>query len=190
MTRIGILGGTFNPLHIGHLAVAQAAQDSMSLSRVIFVPCCEPPHKRLIHLAPARARLDMLKASIKNNPGFEISDYEIKKGGKSYSIDTVRHFRSMLGREEKLFFIVGGDSAVHLHTWKRIDEILKIVSFIVVNRPGHDDCTPEIPHRSVTMPGIDIASSYIRRRILQGKSIKYLVPEEVFRYIKQHKIYQ
>jgi len=187
--RIGIFGGTFNPLHIGHLAVAQAARDSAALDRVVFVPCSEPPHKRLVHLASARDRLAMLKACIRTNPGFEVSDYEIRKGGKSYTIETVRYFQETLEPNARLFFIVGGDSAAQLQTWKKIEEITKIVSFIVVNRPGHDGCAPEIPHRSVVMPGIGISSSYVRRRILQGKSIKYLVPDEVLRYIKAHRIY-
>ena len=118
-----------------------------------------------------------------------ISDYEVKKGGKSYTIDTVQHFREKLGDDVKLFFIVGGDAASQLNTWRNVDEITQHVSFVVVNRPGSDDCTPEIPHHSITMPGLDIASSYIRRRLIQGKSIKYLVPDEVFRYIEKHKIY-
>jgi nicotinate-nucleotide adenylyltransferase len=189
MKRIGILGGTFNPLHIGHLAIAEVAQERMELDRVVFVPSFEPPHKRLVYLAPAKDRLEMLRLSVKNNPKFDVSDYEVQKGGKSYSIDTVRHFQKEFGKETKLFFIVGGDSAPYLHTWKKIDELLKIVSFVVVNRPGNEDVGIEIPHHSVIMPGIDISSSYIRRRILQGKSIKYLVPEEVFRYIEKHKIY-
>lgn len=189
MKRIGILGGTFNPLHIGHLAMAEAAQDRMGLERVIFVPCAEPPHKRLTRLAPAKDRLEMIRLSIKKDPGFEVSDFEVKKGGKSYSIDTVRYFHEKFGDKAELFFIVGGDSAAYLRSWKQIDELLEIVSFVVINRPGHDDCAADVPHHSVVMPGIDIASSYIRRRIHQGKSIKYLVPEEVFRYIEGHKIY-
>jgi len=189
MKRIGILGGTFNPLHIGHLAIAEVAQERMDLNTVIFVPSFEPPHKRLTYLASPEDRLEMVRLSIRNNSKFEVSDFEIKKGGKSYSIDTVHYFRKRFGPEAKLFFIVGGDSASDLHTWKKIDELLKDVSFLVINRPGHDECTADIPHHSVTMPGIDISSSYIRRRILQGKSIKYLVPEEVFRYIEMHKIY-
>ncbi len=190
MQRIGILGGTFNPLHIGHLAIAEVAQERMALDKVVFVPSCRPPHKRIVNLASEKDRWEMLRLSIKHNPKFEISDFEIKKGGKSYTIDTVRYFQQQYGADDKLFFIVGGDSAAQLHTWKEIDEILKIVSFVVVNRPGHDNCTPNIAHHSVVMPGIDISSSYIRRLIAQGKSIKYLVPDEVFRYIRDNKLYK
>jgi nicotinate-nucleotide adenylyltransferase len=190
MKRIGILGGTFNPLHIGHLAIAEVAQEKMDLDKVIFVPSSKPPHKRITHLATAKERLEMVRLSIKNNPKFDVSDYEVKKGGKSYTVDTAQYFRKKFGDDVKLFFIVGGDAASQLHTWRNVDEIRQYVSFVVVNRPGHDDCTPEIPHHSITMPGLDIASSYIRRRIVQGKSIKYLVPEEVFRYIEKHNLFQ
>lgn len=189
MKRIGILGGTFNPLHIGHLAIAEVAQEKMDLDRVIFVPTAQPPHKRILHLASAQHRLEMVRLSIQNNPKFEVSDYEVKKGGKSYTIDTVEYFREKFGHEAKLFFILGGDAAAQLHTWRQIDDLIQKISFVVVNRPGNDDCAPEIPHHSISMPGLDIASSYIRKRIHQGKSIKYLVPEEVFRYIEKHEIY-
>ncbi len=188
MKRIGILGGTFNPLHIGHLAIAEVAQEQMNLDRVIFVPSYLPPHKRIANLAPAEDRLEIVRLSIKRNSKFEVSDFEVQKGGKSYTIETVRHFQAKFS-DAKLFFIVGGDSAAALHTWKSIDEILEIVSFVVVNRPRHDECVASIPHHSVVLPGIDISSSYVRRRLLQGKSIKYLVPDEVFRYIEQHKLY-
>ncbi|MEW5895490.1 MAG: nicotinate-nucleotide adenylyltransferase [Candidatus Omnitrophota bacterium] len=189
MKKIGILGGTFNPLHIGHLAIAQAAQEKMGLDKIIFVPSAQPPHKRITHLASAQDRLEMVCLSIKNNPNFDFSDYEVRKGGKSYTVDTVKHFYEEFGAGTKLFFILGGDAACQLHTWRRVSEIIKYVTFIVVNRPGHDDCVSKIPHHSITMPGLDISSSYVRGRILQGKSIKYLVPEEVFRYIESHKIY-
>ncbi len=189
MKRIGILGGTFNPLHIGHLAIAEVAQEQMDLDQVIFVPAAQPPHKRIVHLASAQDRLEMVRLSIKNNPKFALSDYEVKKGGKSYTIDTVKYFRQTLGDEAKLFFILGGDAAAELKTWRQLDDIMRHVSFVVVNRPGHDDCAADIPHHSISMPGLDIASSYIRRRIQQGKSIKYLVPDEVFRYIEKHHIY-
>ncbi len=189
MERIGILGGTFNPLHIGHLAIAEVAQERMSLDRVIFVPSSRPPHKNLTYLAPAHHRLEMVRRAVGGDPKFSVSDFEVLRGGKSYTINTVRHFQNTLSQDAKLFFIVGGDSATHLQAWREIDEILKIVSFVVVNRPGHDNCDPGIPHHSVTMPGIDISSSYIRRRLREGKTIKYLVPEDVFRYIEDHDLY-
>ncbi len=189
MERVGILGGTFNPLHIGHLAIAEAAQEKMNLDKVIFVPSCQPPHKRIMNLASAEDRLEMVRLSIRNNPKFEVSDFEVRKGGKSYTVDTIRHFAETLPEGTKLFFIVGGDSAALLHTWREVSEIMTVASFVVVNRPGHDECRSDIPHHSVSMPGIDISSSYVRRKILQGKSIKYLVPEPVFRYIEQHHLY-
>lgn len=190
MKRIGILGGTFNPIHIGHLAIAQTAQEKFQLEKVIFVPSNLPPHRKILRLASAKQRYDMVRLAVKNNPLFEVSDFEIKKKGKSYSIDTVQHFEEVFAGKTKLFFIVGADNFLELKTWRRIDEILKIVTFIVVNRPGYDIPKTRIKHHSVIMPGMDIAASYIRKRIKQEKSIKYLVPESVFRYINQHKLYQ
>ena len=190
MKRIGILGGTFNPIHIGHLAIAQVAQDKFDLEKVVFVPSYRPPHKKIANLASAKDRFNMVRLSIKSNPRFEISGFEIKKEGKSYTIDTVKHFRGLFPKKTKLFFIIGGDMAFDLYTWKDIKEILKRVTFIVINRPGHDDPKGKIKYLSAAMPGIDISSSYIRRCIIQRKSIKYLVPEGAFQYIKHHRLYR
>ena len=190
MQRIGILGGTFNPFHIGHLAIAQKAQEQFGLDKVIFVPSHIPPHKKIINLAPAQDRYKMAAWAIKDNPLFGISDVEIKREGKSYTIDTLKYFRDILPKNTKLFFIVGEDTFPTLAGWKDIQEILKLVTFIVVNRPGYKKERSPIKHLSVTMHGINISSSYLRRRIAQGKSIKYLVPESVFRYIEEHKLYK
>lgn len=189
MKRIGILGGTFNPIHIGHLAIAQTAQEKFNLDKVIFVPSYRPPHRNIVKLASAEERFHMVRLGTKSNPLFEVSDFEIKRRGKSYSIDTVEHFRKVYYKGAKLFFIIGTDNFAELPTWKQINDILKIVSFIVVNRPGHKIRSSKIRHHLVNMPGMDISASHIRRRISQGKSIKYLVPESVFRYIKRKKLY-
>jgi nicotinate-nucleotide adenylyltransferase len=187
--RIGIFGGTFNPIHLGHMAMAQKAMEKCRLSKVIFVPTALPPHKKIARLASARHRYHMVALAIKGNPRFEISDYEIQKGGKSYTIDTVRHFQRALPRGAKVFFIIGEDNLAALDTWKNIDDILEIVTFIVVNRPGFKNKQKKIPFQSVNMPGMDISSSYLRRGIVQGKTIKYLVPENVLEYIEKHQLY-
>ena len=189
MKRIGIFGGTFNPVHVGHLLIAQMAQEKFRLDRVVFVPSNLPPHKTIRQLATGRQRSHMTRLAIRDNPKFAISDYEIKKKGRSYTIDTLRHFHKVFPKGTKLYFIIGGDMFTDLHTWKDIDEILKIATFIVVNRPGYDTRNIGVQHLSMTMPGVDIASSYLRRWIAQGKSIKYLVPESVFRYIGKNKLY-
>ncbi len=186
MKRIGILGGTFNPVHIGHLAMAQAALEKFRLDKVIFIPCNRPPHKKIIHLAPGQERFKMVQAAVRNNPLFEVSDFEIKRKGKSYSIDTVEYLRSVYPKKTKFFFIIGTDSFRGLRSWKRVDEIRKLTSFIVVNREGHAPAG----RFSVNMPGIDVSSSYLRGRIRQGKSVRYFVPDNVIRYIQQHKLYK
>ena len=188
MQRIGILGGTFNPIHIGHLAIAQMAQEKVGLDKVIFIPAFIPPHKTVKHLAAAKDRLAMARLAISDNPSFQVSDYEIKKGGRSFSINTVRHFRKVYAKKAKLYFIIGGDSLGQLPTWKQIDDLLKLVTFIAVNRPGYQRNHKAIKHISVESE-LNIASSDLRKRITQGKTIKYLVPDKVIRYINQHKIY-
>jgi len=188
--RIGILGGSFNPLHMGHLSIAQAAQEKCKLDKVIFVPTYLPPHRKIKRLASAKDRYEMVRLGVKNNSLFEISDFEIKRKGKSFTIDTVIHFEESFPKGTKLFFIVGADNFSELHTWKNIDEILKIVSFIVVNRPGFKIPKKNFKYHVVTMPGMEICASYIRRVITQGQSIKYLVPEAVFRYIKKNRLYK
>ncbi|MFA5259634.1 MAG: nicotinate-nucleotide adenylyltransferase [Candidatus Omnitrophota bacterium] len=188
--RIGILGGTFDPVHIGHMAIAQKALEKCRLDKVIFVPSALPPHKKIPRLASARDRYQMVALATQGNPRFEISDYEIEKGGKSYSIDTVRHFREILPEGTKLFFVVGEDNVDTLETWKDIDCIVEIVTFIVVNRPGFQHHQKKIKFQSVMLPGMDISSSYLRRAIAQGKTIKYLVPDKVLEYIEQNQLYK
>lgn len=190
MKKIALFGGTFNPVHIGHMAMAQVAMEKFGLDRVIFIPSNTPPHKTIKNLASARDRLQMTKQSVKGNPGFKVSDFEIKNPGKSYSIDTIKHFRKKFPKGTKLFFLIGEDGYAELDSWKKIDEILKSVTFIVVNRPGYNAKKGGVRHLSVTMPGIDISSSYVRRRAKEGKSVKYLVPEPAFRYIENHKLYR
>ena len=190
MRRIGVLGGTFNPIHIGHLAIAQTAQEKMQLEKVIFVPANIPPHKSSASVAPSKDRYNMVRLAIKNNPCFEISDFEIKKTGPSYTIDAMWYFRRIFPRDGQLFFIIGGDMLSELKHWKYIEDILKIATFIVVNRPGRFKMDKEIHHNSVLMPGIDISSSYVRSRIAQGKTVKYFVPDNVIEYIKKRKLYR
>jgi len=189
MKRIAIFGGTFNPIHTGHLVMAELSRERYHLDEVIFVPSCLPPHKTITNLATPRDRFAMAKKAVRGNPFFRISDYEIKKRGKSYTIDTVTYFRDKY-KGAQLFFIIGADSYKQLSSWKDINEILKDVTFIVVNRPGYRGQKGRIRHLSVTMPGLDISSSYIRGRLKQGKSIKYLVPDSIIRYIEEQKLYR
>ncbi len=188
MRKIGILGGTFNPVHIGHLAIAQRAMEAMGLEEVIFVPANIPPHKRPTCLAPARHRYEMVRAAIAANPGFRISDFEIRRPGKSYTVETLRHFRERMP-EARLFFIIGQDSYPQLPRWKSIEEILNLAEFVIVTRPGCGQVKAGPRLHIVVMPGIHVSSSYLRRRIAQGRSVKYFVPDEVEAYIRRHRLY-
>ena len=189
MNRLGILGGTFDPIHLGHLRMAQVVSEKMKLEKVIFVPSYLPPHKSGLGISPPDIRLKMVQLAAKTNPCFEVSAFEVERQGKSYSIDTVRHFARSFPKA-KLFFIIGYDAFTGLHEWKAIDEILKIVKFVVVNRPGNFKNRHSIQHHSIIMPGMDTSSSSIRQLVRQGKSIRYLVPEMVREYIEKNGLYK
>ena len=190
MNRIGILGGTFNPVHIGHLTIAQMVHEQLELDKVIFVPSNLPPHKSSKRVVSSKDRCHMLRLAIKGNSRFDISDFEVKKRGKSFSIDTVSYLRDRYPRGTKLFFIIGSDLLEALHTWKRIDEILKIATFVAVNRPGYKEKKSKIPVKSMTTAGLHTSSSYVRQRITSGKTVQYLVPDNILKYIKQKKLYR
>jgi nicotinate-nucleotide adenylyltransferase len=188
--RIGVLGGTFNPIHVGHLAMAQMALERMHLTKVVFVPAYIPPHKNPGVVAPAKHRYQMVKLAIEGNASFEISDFEISKEGKSYTVDTMNYFYRFYPQDTKLYFVIGGDALGDLRSWRYIDDILKISEFIVVNRPGYIKKSGDVKHHSVIMPGIDISSSYVRIRLFQNRTIRYFVPDKVLEYISQNKLYQ
>jgi nicotinate-nucleotide adenylyltransferase len=193
--RQGIFGGTFNPIHIGHLIVAQDALDALKLDRVLFIPSATPPHKTPEALAPAEDRLRMIKAAIAGNKRFAVSDIEINRGGPSYSIDTLRTLRKRQPSSE-WFFIIGADSLVELHKWKDIDELAKLCAFAVVGRPRVRIARTKlrlpksVSWRQVDSHLIDISSTEIRQRARTGQSIRYLVPDAVVAYIHNRSLYR
>ncbi|MBF0484668.1 MAG: nicotinate-nucleotide adenylyltransferase [Candidatus Omnitrophica bacterium] len=189
MNKIGILGGTFNPVHVGHLAVADYACQKLGLNKVIFVPSALPPHKTAKGVIAAKHRFEMLKIAIGANPKFELCDYEIQKGGKSYSIDTVKFLKSLYPAEVKFYFIIGEDNFPGLAKWKNIGELMTLAEFVVVSRPDAGSADNEFKIRFLKMPGLDVSSTYIRKNIAQRHSIRYLIPAEVLQYIKVHKLY-
>ncbi|MBF0388033.1 MAG: nicotinate-nucleotide adenylyltransferase [Candidatus Omnitrophica bacterium] len=186
MKKIGLFGGTFDPVHLGHLLMARAAMEQMELDKVIFIPSCVPPHKKTPTLFTALDRIKMIRVAIKGIPEFAVSDFEVRKGGKSYSVDTARHFRGLYAPEDRLFFIVGGDAIKQLDTWKDIDVLKGLCSFVSVNRPGYPRGNEKLQYHAVTMNGIEMSSTEIRKRIMAGKSIQFLVPDAVLGYIKRH----
>jgi nicotinate-nucleotide adenylyltransferase len=131
----------------------------------------------------------MARLAVKGNPLFEVSDYEYRKAGISYSVDTVRHFKESLPKRSKIYLILGADTFEFIHAWKAVDELMRMVDFVVVNRPGYK-FRQKRPHVSVLMPDIGISSTAIRRRLKQKKDIRYLVPDAVRRYIERNHLYQ
>lgn len=190
--RIGVLGGTFNPVHLGHLIVAEEVREQLHLEQVLFVPCARPPHKPLEDLLDAEERYFMVKLAIKSNPYFQVSRVELDREGPSYSEETLRQFKNSL-KDIELYWIVGTDATIELASWKEPLSLLKQTSFIVATRPGstldglEDKFRPYIQVLSVTPIGI--SSTLIREKLRKGLSIKYLVPEEVENYIREKGFY-
>ena len=172
MQRIGILGGSFNPVHNGHLLMAELAMAHMHLDHVIFMPAHCSPYKTGQNLADAKHRLNMVRLAIKGNPNLCLSDMEIKRGGVSYAIDTLRAVHEQ-NPKAKLFWIVGEDNVGGLEGWKDFDQIIGLASFVAISREW-----------------FNISSSLIRRNVRQKKSIRYLTPEAVIRYINKHHLYR
>ncbi|HUJ10223.1 MAG TPA: nicotinate-nucleotide adenylyltransferase [Verrucomicrobiae bacterium] len=196
---IGILGGTFNPIHLGHLLMAQDATEQLELERVIFIPSATPPHKTVDKLASARDRLQMIKLAIRGNKRFEVDDLEIRRGGKSYSVDTLTQLKRRYPRAE-FFFIIGADSLQELHLWREVKRLVTLCTFVTVPRPGFQakpiidprlDVATRRRLRQHVLRGhaCDIASRDIRTRIANGRSIRYLVPDAVHQYIRRRRLY-
>ena len=198
--KIGIMGGTFDPIHYGHLFIAQTALDKFDLDKVLFIPTGKPPHKRKNIITEPGKRIDMLRLALKNNPKFDISTIEITRGKTSYTIDTIKELQQYYNRMAKFYFIMGSDAFKYIETWKNYEELLKIVRFIVMTRQilknGSLDKKIELLIRKydaniikVEIPFLDISSTIIRKRVGEGSPIKYLLPEDVEEYIFKNKLY-
>lgn len=201
-TRIGILGGSFNPVHLGHLILAQDALEIFELAKVLFVPCDLSPHKSATALAAVEHRMAMLEAALSGTLSFELCDLEVQRGGTTYSIDTVRALRRRYPRNE-LFFIIGSDTLLELHLWKEINELMRLCQFATLLRPGFELKTTtaeslkletasarKLLANVATGHPAAISSSDIRHRVAEGMSIRYLAPEAVEMYITEHRLYQ
>ncbi len=186
--RIGILGGTFSPPHLGHLLMAEQVGNQLELDEVWFMPTAKPPHKPGKTTIQSQHRLEMLKLAIKGNDLFKIQPYEINKGGTNYTIDTMRYFTENYP-ESDFYFIIGGDSANDLNLWREVDELTRLVQFVGVRRPGQETYTGKYPILWVDSPLMDLSSTEIRLRVFLEQSIRYQVPSEVEEYIKKHRLY-
>ena len=187
--RIGILGGTFDPVHNGHIYLAKKACRKLSLDKVIFIPTYLPPHKKGVKVTSARHRFNMLKLAIHGNKKFKISDMEIKRKGRSYSVETLRRLRKKYGRKAELFFITGSDSLKELNKWKNLDEILRLCKFVIVERPGFTVKKAPESFMLLRINAKDISATDIRKRIKSGNSIIPLLPAAVKRYIYRYRLY-
>lgn len=185
---VGLLGGNFNPVHYGHLAVAQTVLDTLQLDRIDFMPSFLPPHVDPKKTISAEHRLNMLTLALADNPRFAIETCELRRQGKSYSIDTMKYLQAQ-HPDTDYYFIIGGDMVEYLPKWKDIDELIKIVRFVGVNRP-HFAATSPYPILFVDVPQLDISSTLIRDKIKAGQSLRYLVPEPVRYYIEEKGLYR
>ncbi len=191
--KIGFFGGSFDPVHFGHLCAAQDAYEQQHLDRLFFVPAAQAPLKPHDIRASAADRLAMLNAALASDRRFEISDYELRQGGVSYTVDSARHFRAQFSREQ-LLWIIGGDQLPQLHLWKDIHELVTLVEFIVLDRPGHPATTaPEIPglqlHRCRGHL-LEISSTELRQRARQELPLDCFVPHKTMAYIKEKNLYR
>jgi nicotinate-nucleotide adenylyltransferase len=198
--RIGVFGGSFDPVHLGHLTIAQDALEQLELDRLIFMPAAVPPHKQTRRLADGVHRLAMLQLAVESNLRFEASDLELRRGGVSYTFDTLTEVQAQHPAAQ-LFFVIGLDSLAELHLWRNIDALLERWTVVPFARGGED---PEKVAERIQLSGVwktrllarlirihevEISSSEVRMRLAEGLSIRYLVPPEVEMYIAEHGIY-
>jgi nicotinate-nucleotide adenylyltransferase len=200
---IALFGGTFDPIHHGHLIVARAVLEQLGYERLVLIPSPNPPHKVGRELSDASHRLEMARVAVEGEPRFEVSDCEIRRAGLSYTILTVEAFRQSIGADGPLAWIIGGDSLPELYSWYRISELVDACRIVTAVRPGYE--VPDLAPLRRTLsdeqierlrgdilptPSIDISSTNIRRRVREGRSIRYLVPDAVRAYIEQHGLYK
>lgn len=196
--KLGVLGGTFNPVHTGHLRLAEDVREEYSLDTILFIPTNIPPHKQVPESLDPAHRLEMVRLAIQKNPRFRCDDTELKRGGVSYTIDTVRYLYEEYALDSMPYLIIGSDLANTLHTWKEIEALLRLVRIIVLIRAGHaltgqDTLPPEEKGKSwfsYVKRAIDITSSEVRERVRLGRSVRYLVPDTVLEYIKENGLYR
>jgi len=190
MSKVGIFGGTFDPIHLGHLITAQSVKELRNLEKIIFIPAFISPHKSDAKTSSPEDRLNMIKLAVDGIPFFDYSDIEVKKGGVSYSIDTLRELKK---HYSELELLIGYDNIFSFHTWKEPDEILNLAKIIVLKRksshpPQFED---KYYHQAVFVQtrGIEISATDIRERVKNGMPINFLVPPAVIKYIYEHKLY-
>lgn len=215
MTRIGLFGGTFNPVHFGHLRPAEEIGESLGLEKVIFIPSSCPPHKERGGILPGSLRAEMVRLAIAGNPRFSLSEVELNRPGKSYSVETITHFRREIGPGAELYFILGLDAFREVNTWKEYPALFSLCHFVVMTRPGFekkfepahlpieiasDFCYDglAVGYRNKSgffvfpreITALEISSTMVRNLLCQGRSVRYLLPPEVEDFIRRNHLYQ
>jgi nicotinate-nucleotide adenylyltransferase len=198
--RLGVSGGTFDPIHYGHLILAEGIREEFKLDKVLFIPAGTPPHKKDSRVTPAEDRYSMVSLAISSNACFQASRMEIEREGYTYTIDTLKHLQRIYGEGTEIFFIIGADVVFDLLTWRDFEEVFRMCRFVAAVRPGFakERFLERITYLKTRykaeihvadIPLIDISSTRIRERLAAGQSVRYLVPEEVERYIKDNRLY-
>ncbi|PJA29578.1 MAG: nicotinic acid mononucleotide adenylyltransferase [candidate division Zixibacteria bacterium CG_4_9_14_3_um_filter_46_8] len=192
MKKVGVLGGVFDPIHIGHMHIADGVLRTLGLSKVILIPAGDPPHRRSSPIALGNHRYEMLKLAVSDNLQIEVSDLELRRSGKSYSVDTLIELRR-IHPDWEIHFIMGADNLGEILTWKEPEKLFELSRVVVVTRPGARSRSNEInlPGRvmEIDLPGIDISSTQIRNALKDAKPCRYLLPPGVETYIGRHKLY-
>ena len=193
--RIGVMGGTFDPIHLGHLMIAEAVWNEYRLDKILFIPSANPPHKSNV-LTSAKHRFNMALLATCSNPHFEVSSIEMERQGPSYTVDTIKELKQIYGDKAELYFIIGADSIKELPTWHNIDELLTLCHFVATRRPGYEPDLKLVEEdykdadiRVLETPELEISSTDIRRRIKKGYSIQYITTEQVQQYIRKEGLY-
>ncbi len=197
--NIGVMGGTFDPIHSGHILVAEEARMRLNLTEVLFIPAGQPWLKADRTITRARHRVEMVRLAIADKPYFKLSTMEVDRAGPTYTVDTLVELRGQLKPGDELFLIVGWDDLAQLPRWQKLSHLVQLCFIVVAPRPGYpppdlkslEEVVPGLSQRVMLMdkPEVDIRASEIRDRVSRGLSIRHLVPEPVNRYIKQHKLY-
>jgi len=198
--RLGVLGGTFDPVHYGHLVAAQEVGWSLRLDRVLFVPAARSPHKLTAEVSPVQHRVAMIEIAIADNPLFALSTVDVDRPGPSYTVDTLAILKQAYGEDVELFFIVGMDALAELPSWREPERVLSLARLVGVTRPPFPtvdlgSLAARLPGSEgridlVAMPGLDISASDLRLRVAQGRPIRYLLPPGVEAYIARHGLYR
>ena len=197
--KIGVLGGTFDPVHLGHLKIAEEVRLRLDLERIIFIPAGQPRLRADSYLSPVEDRLRMVELATADNPHLQVCDIETRRSGPTYTVETLAELESSLETGASLHFIVGVDILAQFHRWKDPERVLELCYLVVVTRPGHDDFDwpawlqgfPQARDKvtRLDIPAVDISGTEIRRRVARGESVRELVPDPVAEYIQEWKLY-